>query len=309
MVEELPHVVVIILNWNGLADTLECLESLACLDYPNHEVVVVDNGSTDGSVEAIRGHFPNVTLIENDENLGYAEGNNRGAEYALQAEADYMFVLNNDTVLCQDILTRLVVAAEANPRVGAVGPKIYYHAQPRRIWFAGGMIDWQRGVTVNLGADEYDVGQFEKVRSVDFLAGCALLIKRETWENVGSFDSRFFMYWEETDWCTRVRLAGYDLLFVPQAKMWHKISPEDQSSSPRILYYMTRNRLLFLHKNLSFPHKVVVLTKCSWGVCRTIVGFLRRGKREQGGALIQGILDFLGGQFGQASKISGRGVV
>jgi GT2 family glycosyltransferase len=305
----MPQVTIIVLNWNGLADTLECLASLARLNYPAYEVVVVDNGSTDKSVEAIRARFPQVTLIENGENLGYAEGNNRGVEYALQAGADYIFVLNNDTVLCQDILSRLVVAAEANPRVGAVGPKIYYHEQPRRIWFAGGMIDWQRGLTVNLGADEDDVSQFEKARSVDFLAGCALLIKRETWEGVGSFDSRFFMYWEETDWCTRAQRAGYELLFVPQAKMWHKISPADQSTSPHILYYMTRNRLLFLHKNLSFPHKAIVLAKCSWSVCRTIASFLKRGKREQAGALMRGGLDFLRGQFGRVSTISERGFV
>jgi len=302
----MPRVAIIILNWNGLTDTLECLESLAHLDYPNYEVVVVDNGSTDGSVEAIQKHFPDVALIENDQNLGYAEGNNRGVEYALQAGIDYVFVLNNDTVLCQDILNRLVVVAEAHPRVGAVGPKIYYNAQPRRIWFAGGVIDWQRGVTVNLGAGEDDVGQFEQVRSVDFLAGCALLIKREAWKDVGSFDSRFFMYWEEVDWCTRAQRAGYGLLFVPQAKMWHKISPADQSYSPRILYYMTRNRLLFLHKNLLFPRKVIVLARCIWDVCRTIAGFLRCGKRMQAGALTRGALDFFRGRFGQASTISGK---
>jgi GT2 family glycosyltransferase len=305
----MPRVTIIVLNWNGLKDTLDCLGSLDQLDYQDYEVVIVDNGSVDGSVSVIRERFPGVTIIENGENLGYAEGNNRGVEYSLQTRADYIFVLNNDTVLCQDILTHLVVAAETNPRVGAVGPKIYYHAQPRRIWFAGGVIDWQRGVTVNLGADEDDIGQFEQVKSVDFLAGCALLIKRETWENVGSFDSRFFMYWEEADWCARARRAGYDLLFVPKAKMWHKISPADQSSSPRILYYMTRNRLLFLHKNLSFPHNIIVLAKCSWGVCRTIVSFLRRGKREQSDALMRGIFDFSRGQFGRVSMIPGRRLV
>lgn len=303
----MPRVTIIVLNWNGLEDTMDCLESLDQLDYENYEVVVVDNGSVDESVTVIRERFPGVTVIENGENMGYAEGNNGGVEYALQAGADYIFVLNNDTVLCQDILTHLVATAETHPRVGAVGPKIYYHAQPRRIWFAGGIIDWQHGLTVNLGADEDDVGQFEEVRSVDFLAGCALLIKRETWENVGPFDSRFFMYWEETDWCTRVQRAGYDLLFVPQAKMWHKVSPADQSSSPLILYYMTRNRLLFLYKNVSFPHKVTVLARCGWGIPRTIASFLRRGKREQGRALIQGALDFFRGQFGQASITSGRG--
>lgn len=300
-----PQVAIIVLNWNGLADTLECLASLVRLDYPSYEVVVVDNGSTDGSVETIREHFPAVTLIENGENLGYAEGNNRGVEYSWQAGADYVFVLNNDTILSPDILTHLVRVAEANPRVGVVGPKIYYHVQPRKIWFAGGMIDWRRGNAIDVGANENDIGQFDQIRSVDFLAGCALLIKRETWESVGPFDARFFMYWEETDWCARAQRAGYDLLFVPQAKLWHNVSLTDQSYSLRILYYMTRNRFLFFSKNMAFPYNVIVLARCSWSVCRTITSFLMSGKHKQSEALVLGTLDFLRGQFGQAPKYQG----
>jgi len=306
----IPRVMLIVLNWNGLADTLECLDSLMHLDYPAYEVVVVDNGSTDGSVEVISDRFPGVTLIENNENLGYAEGNNRGISYALKAGADYVLVLNNDTVLCQDLLTHLVRVAEADSRVGAVGPKIYYHMQPHRIWFAGGMIDWQRGFTVNLGADEDDAGQFEEVKSVDFLAGCALLIRRETWEDVGPFDSRYFMYWEETDWCTRVRRAGYDLLFVPQAKMWHKVSTIAQSQSSRVLYYMTRNRFFFFYKHVISPCKrVAILARHCWGVFRAITRFLRRGEYEQSQALIRGTWDFFGGRFGRILQSRDKGAL
>lgn len=300
-----PQVFIIVLNWNGLADTLACLESLAELDYPDYEVLVVDNGSTDGSVATIRECFPGVAVIENGENLGYAEGNNKGVEHALQVGTDYVFVLNNDTIVCRNTLAELVAVAETHPRVGAVGPKIYYHTKPRRIWFFGGTIDWRRGVTVNLGADEEDVGRFEEVRAVDFLAGCALLIRRETWEDVGSFDPRFFMYWEEVDWCVRARRAGYDLLVVPQAKMWHKTSPANQSYSPRTLYYMTRNRLLFVHKNQSFPHKAIVLGRCSWDACRTSLNLLRGGERERSRALLRGVWDFFMGQFGHDTVFSG----
>lgn len=299
-----PQVMIIVLNWNGLADTVACLESLSCLDYPVREVVVVDNGSSDGSVEAIRKRFPAVTLIENGENLGYAAGNNIGVTYALQTGVNYVLILNNDTLLDPEMLTHLIAVAEVNPRVGAVGPKIYCHAQPRRIWFAGGVINWQGMFTANVGMDEEDVGQFEEVKPVDFLAGCALLIKRAAWEDVGPFDSRFFMYWEETDWCARARRAGYDLLFAPQAKMWHKVSPIDQLDSPRILYYMTRNRFLFLHKNLPLPRRIIVLARCGWGVFRTVIGFLGRGKREQAKAVVRGGADFLRGCFGQAPRFS-----
>lgn len=299
-----PPVMIVVLNWNRLADTVACLESLSCLDYPARQIVVVDNGSDDGSVEAIRERFPAVALIENEENLGYAAGNNKGVAYALQAGVNFILILNNDTLVDPEMLAHLIAVAEANPQVGAVGPKIYYHAQPGRIWFAGGAINWQGMFTANVGMDEEDRGQFEEVKPVDFLPGCALLIKRAAWEDIGPFDSRFFMYWEETDWCARARQAGYDLLFVPQARMWHKVSPVDQSESPRILYYMTRNRFLFLHKNLPFPRKVIVLIRCSWGVFRTVIGFLRRGKREQAKAVVRGGADFLRGRFGHVPTAS-----
>lgn len=298
----MPYVTVIVLNWNGLGDTLECLASLSSLNYPRYRILVVDNGSTDGSPAVIRERFPNVEVIETGKNLGYAEGNNVGVRYALQNGADYVFIVNNDTKFHPEILARLVETAEVNPRSGAVGPKIYYHSSPQRIWFAGGVINWQQGFTCNLGADQEDRGQFEEVQPVDFLAGCALLIKRETWERVGPFDPRFFMYWEEVDWCVRARRAHYELLLVPEARMWHKTLPH-QSHSPYVLYYMTRNRFLFLRKHLPFSQRIGALSRCAWGTLLTIVGFLRNGERSQARAMVWGLLDFLRGKFGPVSVI------
>jgi GT2 family glycosyltransferase len=298
----MPWVTVIILNWNGLDDTLESLKSLSCLNYSNYQIVVVDNGSTDGSPTVIRECFPTVEIIETGKNLGYAEGNNIGVKHALESGADYVFIVNNDTEFHPDILIRLVETAEANPHSGAVGPKIYYHSSPHRLWFAGGVIDWRHGFTYNLGADQEDQGQFAEVRSVDFLAGCALMIKCEAWENVGPFDSRFFLYWEEVDWCVRARRARYDLLLVPEARMWHKTLPH-QSQSPYVLYYMTRNRFLFLCKHLPFPQRVGALSRCTWGTLMTVVGFLRNGRRSQAKAMVRGLLDFLKGKFGPVSAI------
>jgi GT2 family glycosyltransferase len=247
VVEELPHVVVIILNWNGLADTLECLESLACLDYPNHKVVVVDNGSVDGSVLVIRGRFPGVTIIENGENLGYAGGNNVGLRYALAQGAEYALLLNNDTVVDPAFLHILVDAAEADPTVGIVGPTIYYHERPGVIWSAGGAIDWQRGSTRMVGLDERDEGQFGQVsRTVDFVTGCAILVRRAVLEQAGLLDERFFAYYEESEWCVRASRAGFKIIHIPLAHIWHRISPAAQADSPLVHYYMTRNRLLFL---------------------------------------------------------------
>lgn len=242
-----PKVIIIVLNYNGLADTLACLESLALLDYSNYEVTVVDNGSTDGSVPVIRERFPTVTMFENDENLGYTGGNNVGLRYALAQGADYVLLLNNDTEAASDFLRRLVEAAEADPLIGVTGPTIYYHEQPDIIWSAGGVIDWERGSTRMVGLDERDEGQFgADSRAVDFVTGCAMLVRRATVEQVGLLDERFFAYYEESEWCVRAAKAGYKILHVPLARIWHKISPSTRADSSLVHYYMTRNRLLFL---------------------------------------------------------------
>jgi GT2 family glycosyltransferase len=242
-----PRVAIVVLNWNGLADTLACLESLAGVDYPSYDIVVVDNGSTDGSVAVIREQFPDVVLIENDENLGFAGGNNVGLQWVLERGSDYALLLNNDTEVALNFLHLLVETAEADSTIGIAGPTIYYHEQPQIVWSAGGGIDWRRGQTWMMGLNEHDVGQFgEEPRKVDFVTGCCMLVRRAVLEQVGLLDERFFAYYEETEWCVRAQRAGFKIVHVPQAKIWHKIPLDARESSPVVHYYMTRNRLLFL---------------------------------------------------------------
>jgi len=296
------RVVIIVLNWNGLADTLACLASLACLDYPAHEVVVVDNGSTDDSVATVCATYPRVTLIETGENLGYVGGNNVGLEYASAMDADYALLLNNDIEAAPDSLRLLVAAAEANPATGIVGPTIYYFDRPNVVWSAGGDIDWRRGRTRMIGLDEVDQGQFgHTVRPVDFVSGCALLIKMGLVEQVGLLDPRFFAYYEETEWCVRVARAGFRILHVPQAKIWHKISPGAREASPQVHYYMTRNRLLLL--KLSETGVVPWLHTLFLDYGRTLMSWtLRpkwRNKSLQRHAMLQAIRDYGRGRFGK----------
>lgn len=242
-----PKVMILILNWNGLDDTLACLASLADLDYPDCQIAVVDNGSNDGSPTGIREHFPEVTVIENRENLGFVGGNNVGLRHALERGAAYALLLNNDTEVAPDFLRRLVDAAEADASIGIVGPTIYYYDQPDLIWSAGGAIDRRRGETRMIGLNKRDTGQFGPgPRPVDFVTGCALLAKRAVIEQVGLLDERFFAYYEEAEWCVRVRQAGFKIIHVPQAKIWHKIPLDARDSSPVVHYYMVRNQLLFL---------------------------------------------------------------
>jgi GT2 family glycosyltransferase len=301
-----PRVVVIVLNWNGKEDTLACLESLRQLDYPNYEVVVVDNGSTDGSVEAVRASFTGVAILETGENLGFAEGNNAGVQRALAHGADYVLLLNNDTEVAPDFISILVDAVEATPQAGVAGPTIYYFDRPAIIWSAGGAIDWRRGDTRMMALDEADHGQYDAVREVDFVTGCALLARREVFEKAGMLDPRFFMYYEEAEWCVRASRAGYKILHVPQAHVWHKITPAQQAASPRIHYYMTRNRLLFLRNTQAgvraWLHTLVaeyLRTLVSWTVRPRW-----RSQHAQRQAMIDAIADFTWGQFGPTTRYS-----
>lgn len=305
--KSLPRVVVIVLNWNGSADTLCCLESLEKVTYPGCEVLVVDNGSTDESVAILRRAFPHVNLIETGQNLGFVGGNNVGLEYARGSGAEYALLLNNDTEVAPDFLDHLVAAAESDGQVGITGPSIYYFDEPDTFWSAGGSIDWKKGVTSMIGINQIEQGQYgTQPHLVDFVTGCALLIKMDVVNKVGMLDPRFFLYYEETEWCVRVRNAGYDILHVPASKIWHKISPVAREASPMVHYYMTRNRLLFL--------KLSDASLISWintyvEYARTLVSWaLRprwRGKASQRQAMQQAILDFARHRFGKVEWNSG----
>jgi len=303
--QQVFQVCIIVLNWNGRVDTLACLASLSQLDYPARTIVVVDNGSSDDSVTAIRTAYPQVTLIETGENLGYAGGNNVGLRYAMAQGADYALLLNNDTVVDPTFLRILMDAAEADPTVGIAGPTIYYHERPDVIWSAGGAIDWQRGSTWMVGLDERDEGQFgTEPRTVDFITGCAILVRRTVMEQVGLLDERFFAYYEETEWCVRAARAGYKILHVPLARMWHKISPSARADSPLVHYYMTRNRLLFLKATGAglgaWLHTLIaeyLRTLISWSVRPKW-----RCKQAQRRAMLQAIGDTWRGRWGKSTS-------
>jgi GT2 family glycosyltransferase len=248
-----PHVAIILLTWNQRQVTLECLDSLDKMEYaPDRlEVIVADNGSTDGTCEAIRTGYPRVVLIENGENLGFAAGNNAGIEYALRTSAQYIMLLNNDTVVVPDMLTRLIEIAEHDPGIGIVGPKMLYYDTPDIIWCAGNQINWRNGDTRRLQANEHDHDEHDKPHEVDFITGCAICVRRQVIDQIGRLDPRFFIYYEETDWCVRAHAAGWGILYVPRARLYHKVSMTMGATSPATEYYMNRNVLLFLAKNRS----------------------------------------------------------
>ncbi len=257
-----PKVFIIILNWNGLGDTLECLESVHNLDYPEFETIVIDNGSAEPCSTVIERDYPKVTVIVNEENVGFAEGNNIGIRYGLNRGADYLWLLNNDTVVAPESLSALVEETEKDSRAGIGGSKICYHSAPEKIWFAGAAIDWLKGISDHTGFGETDRGQYDRVREVERVTGCSMLVRREVIERIGLLDESFFIYAEEVDWCVRARKGGFKCIFVPSSLVYHKVS----ASASRVgewkrvfSYYNTRNFLYLVKKSFAFPVREVIL--------------------------------------------------
>ena len=289
-----PRVTVIILNWNGWKDTVECLESLFQINYSNFDVIVVDNDSHDESLEKIRNYAlgkinvisdflifnsnnkpikileytkeesehlkvetkflklasKKLFLIKNYANYGFAEGNNIGIRFAVNIlNPKYILLLNNDTVVDQDFLKEMVNIGEINTDIGIIGPKIYYYNEKNTIWCIGGKIDWKLARGLHVGINEVDNGQYDEIKEFEYVSGSAFLIKREVVDEIGLIDKQFFLYFEESDWALRASQNGYKSVYTPKAKVWHKVSKSGGGITKTLgLYYITRNRWLFMKK-------------------------------------------------------------
>jgi GT2 family glycosyltransferase len=290
--------------------TLDCLASLAELNYPANRlhIIVVDNGSTDGTSQAVRDRHSCVTVLVNEENLGFAEGNNVGIRRALMGNAEYVMLLNNDTAVDPSMLDELLAVTESDPAVGIVGPKMLYYDQPDLIWCAGNQLDWRSGESVRLQAEQLDRAVKEPraeelPREVDFITACAICLRRQVIEQIGLLDPRFFIYYEETDWCMRARAAGWQVLYVPRARMWHKVSAAMGPTSPATAYYMSRNVLLFLAKNRRGLPKLYSLARVSARNLLTVAAYTAKPhtgrRRPNRNARLLAIRDAFLGRWGK----------
>ena len=252
-----PKVFIIVLNWNGLQDTLECLESVYKLEYLNFEVVVVDNGSSDDSVTAIRNAYPQVTLIENDKNLGFTGGNNIAMRYAIRHGCDYMWLLNNDTIVEPNTLSTLVASAQKSLNIGMVSPIICYYDEPTKVQFHGSYIDCKNFSTPCISGIVLYKQEYK--RHMIVLWGTALLIKRGIVERVGYLNEKYFAYQEDCEYSLRVYNAGYRNIVESKAKVYHKSSRSTSVSgeeSPIKAFLMTRNWYFFWMDNLKGLRRV-----------------------------------------------------
>lgn len=247
---------IVLVNWNQYEYTASCIRSLLEVTCPGIHIVVVDNGSTDQSARQLAADFgAKIELVCNAVNLGFTGGNNAGIRYALEQKAGYVMLLNNDTVVAPDFLSPLVARLDADPLIGAVTSKIYYVHDPTQLWAAGGTLTLWLGHGQNRGIGERDRGQYDRPEEVDFVTGCCILARREIFERVGLLNEKYFIYFEDAEWCLRVREAGYKNWYEPASHIWHWAGSANKRktrdlrtgrTNPHVYYLVTRNNLWFL---------------------------------------------------------------
>lgn len=291
---KVPRITVLTLTWNQKQDTLQCLESLLQLHYPNFNILLVDNGSEDGTVRAVRDRYPGIEILENPENYGFAGGFNAGLRHALDQQSEYIFMINNDTEVAPDMLDILMQYVD-EPRVGMLSPKIYYAGDRTRIWSIGGMRHPLTFEMTAKGDNEVDQGQWQKVMDRDYLVGCALLMTRAVLQDVGLFDEGYSpIYYEDMDLSLRARQAGYRLLFIPQAHMWHKVSAAaGGSGSPRERYLMARNSVRFFRKHIRGWRWLIVIPYRMGSAIKTVLRLLYHKRVESAWSYLRGLKDGL----------------
>jgi hypothetical protein len=245
---------IVVLNWNLPDDTIACVDSVREAMPADATIVVVDNHSADDSVERIRAACGDaVVIIEMPANRGFAGGMNAGICYALQQGAQSVLLLNNDTILDQAMIRRMLQAASEHPAAALLGPAIYYHHQPQVLWRCADNEHPLLPVPVRLSSRALARAEGRPVR-VDYITGCAMLVRREVFETSGLLDPRYVMYFEDADFCRRARRDGFQVWCVPQARMWHKVSASARTDKPRTRYSQAWGRAHFYRQH---PHGIV----------------------------------------------------
>jgi len=302
----MKKVFISVINFNGKKNTFECLKSIDNLNTTGIElnVVLIDNASKE-KLDIEENFLKNASLkiILNEKNLGFSGGHNLGIKYALSKMADYVVILNNDTILDKNLIYELLNAFDTDSKIGIVSPKIYFakgsefHKDRykedelgRVLWYAGGDMDWDNVLGKHIGVDQVDKGQYDEKKEIDFSSGCCMGIKKEIFEKVGFLNEKYFLYYEDNDYSQRVKKLGYRIIYEPKAVLWHKNAGSVGGSGSDLQdYYITRNRILFGMNYASFKTKIALF--------RESIKFLLIGRKWQK----KGILDFYLRKFDKGS--------
>ena len=279
-----PRVLGVVLNYNGCEITLQSVTSLLAMDYPALELVVVDNGSTDGSHEAVGERFPQVRRLRTAENLGISGGLNLGLRLGLDERFDYVMPMNNDIEVASDMLAELVGVAASSPRIGVVGPKCYYYYGDRnRLWSAGGVLRFRESVTGERGLGDPDRGQYDRDERVDYVNGVAMLIRREALLAAGLWDPVYRVGVEDADFCMRAKRAGFECWYAHRARLWHMISPTTGGYVAGRTYRTGRSTAIFVRK---FAGAGGWLSFLAWSLAALPAALVRESLRRNAGAVL-----------------------
>ncbi len=303
----MKQLAVIVLSWNGVQLTRETLDSLARCVLPTGWAVrhiVVDNASSDGSAQTITAEYPWAEVMALSENRRFAGGNNIGIAHALAQGADAIMLVNNDVQADPALYERLLSALEQEPGAGAAAPLIYHAAPTDLLWYAGGACDPALAHTAHRGLRTRDRGQYRAVEDTGYLTGCCLLATREAWEKVGMLDERYFIYAEDADWCMRARAAGYRLLFVPTARLWHQVSASSGGgSNPWKVYQRLRANWLMWSRHASGFARLTWVPAFLAQQVVLALWLCARGQWRASAAVPRAILDALAGRDPAAVRL------
>lgn len=293
-----PKIIIVIINYNGLSDTIKCLESIERITYDNFEVILVDNGSKKDPIPFLKKKFKKIIFIRSKKNLGYTGGNNLGMRTACEYNPRYVFFLNNDTIVSTNILTELSRFLECNEKFGLIGPVNYYYRNINKISFYGGLLNRNNGLIKYLYKNCYIQNVKEKVVECNFVEGSAIFIRTCLLKRIGGFFDGYFLTSEESEMCLKVSEMGYKLAVINSCAIWHKVSQSMIKESELINYFTFRNKLLFVNRNANNMTcgDVLQLLKYYFG-CMLLFGIKRRNYLAVKG-IICGIYDFMLGVKG-----------
>lgn len=283
-----PRVAALVLNYNGREVTLQALASLSQTTYPAYDLWVIDNGSTDGSAEAIASAFPGVRQMRIDQNEGPAKGVSEGMRRAMEEGYDYLLILNNDIEVDPDLLTEMVRVAESEPSIGIVGPKAYYFWERDTIWSAGGRLRFGEAITRERGQGERDRGQYDEDCEVEYVNGCAMLVKRAAVAAAGLWDPVFFLCIEDADFCVRARRHGFRCFYAHRARLWHMVSSSTGGYKPGKTFHSGRSTAIFVRRYANPAQRLKALLLMALAVPAAFLRELPRGNQKAALAKLRG---------------------
>lgn len=288
MNQHVPRVVIVIPNYNLKSDLIECLESLKGQEYSNFDVIVVDNGSSDDSVNLVREKHPWVIVLAREENGGYAKALNDGILHSWKSNPEYYFLLNNDTLVPPDTIQKLVDIAEQDPNIAIAAPKIIYHEHPDRIFSLGDRIFSWLPLPIRFGLRKKDKPEYNRTMDFDYVFGCALLVRASVFSQIGLFDTSYFMFYEDADFCRRVREYGYRIVRAGQTIIRHKSSRSVKKDPKLMIFLRARNRSRFYKKYKHGPHPLFTIIALFLGSIITVIKFFFTRKTENIGPYLNG---------------------